>query len=416
MKIEPREEAQARLQEAEGVSFFSSIFFKYLLFFNFVALFPLAAISYLYFTGLYNLADGVAARYGGRLPSDIEMLAEHYLLQGILVTSTFALLIIATSIALSWYCSSPIKTLLHYLEKIRRGEKPPRLLRRGNDELGRLTQALHTTVETFKTVRERDRELSKTKSDFLSITSHQLRTPLTGLRWALEQYMSGKIPQEKKRLIMKKEYETVEYMIHLVDQLLNASRIEEGRFGYSFEKKPLIPIMKQIIEAHALLADARDVKIRFETPSSPIPDAVFDEKGVGIVLTNLIANAIGYSKQGDTVAVSIGLSEEEGMIEIVVKDTGIGISPEDAGKLFTKFFRAENARRMQPNGSGLGLYVAKSIVDRHGGTISLQSAKNEGTVFTFTLPTREEDIPVKEVEATTFFDTIATLPDKQPVR
>jgi signal transduction histidine kinase len=239
---------------------------------------------------------------------------------------------------------------------------------------------------------------------------------LTGLRWALEQYMSGKIPQEKKRLIMKKEYETVEYMIHLVDQLLNASRIEEGRFGYSFEKKPLIPIMKQIIEAHALLADARDVKIRFETPSSPIPDAVFDEKGVGIVLTNLIANAIGYSKQGDTVAVSIGLSEEEGMIEIVVKDTGIGISPEDAGKLFTKFFRAENARRMQPNGSGLGLYVAKSIVDRHGGTISLQSAKNEGTVFTFTLPTREEDIPVKEVEATTFFDTIATLPDKQPVR
>ena len=143
------------------------------------------------------------------------------------------------------------------------------------------------------------------------------------------------------------------------------------------------------------MAKAYNVSVFFEKPDQPII-VTFDEQKLGIAISNLIDNALKYNVPKGSVTVNLRLVLNQPYAEVSIKDTGVGIPPEDIKKLFTKFFRAENVMQFETEGSGLGLFVVKNIIERHGGKIWVESELNRGTTFHFTLPTDARLIPQKE--------------------
>ena len=232
---------------------------------------------------------------------------------------------------------------------------------------------------------ERLAEASRLKSEFVSIASHQLRTPLTGIKWAINLMMTGqveKLPKEQlERLDTIKE--SNQRMINLVNDLLNVSRVEQGRLTLRPEKVSLEKLIQELIKEYALLAKANDIKIFFEVEKN-LPSILIDSQGIKLVLHNLIDNAIRYSRNKNQV--KIRLSRKKNLIRCEVEDNGVGIPDKDQKRIFQKFFRSENALKYQTEGTGLGLFIAKAILDASKGKIGFESQKDKGSTFWFELP------------------------------
>lgn len=251
-------------------------------------------------------------------------------------------------------------------------EKITRQLVRRDMELARANQRLA--------------ELDVAKSDFVSIAAHQLRTPLTGIKWsytALLDPKTGSLNKEQKQLL-ENGFAAITNTVALVNDLLNVAHIEEGKYKFEFKKQPLLPIVKQAIAGLKMVADEKKITLFSKMPASDLPDMDMDGEKMGLALTNILDNAIKYTPEGGRIDFSI--SQERGLIKIVVQDSGIGIPKSQKGRLFTKFFRADNAVGVQTSGTGLGLYMVKKIIDRHNGKITVDSAEGKGATFIITLP------------------------------
>lgn len=232
----------------------------------------------------------------------------------------------------------------------------------------------------------RERILSRLKSEFISIAAHQLRTPLSAIKWALRLVLDGDfgpLTTEQQDYIQS-GYETNERMIRLVNDLLNVSRIEEGRFEFAFEKDDLSSITKTTIASFKDLAEKKEVLLAFKNPPKPLPTIPLDRIKIQMVLQNLIENAIDYTPAHGKVEVSI--EEKDDSLVVSVRDNGVGIPVGDRKLLFTKFHRSADAIKMQPNGSGLGLFICRNIVVGHGGSVEVESEVGKGSVFRITLP------------------------------
>ena len=231
----------------------------------------------------------------------------------------------------------------------------------------------------------KEKEISRSKSDFINIAAHQLRTPLSAVKWVLRMILDGDVGSlgSSQRKLLDKGYETNEKMIRLVNDLLNVARIEDDRFGYVFKEGNIVEAITDAVDELRLMAEKGDIDLIFEKPDD-IPPFVFDFSKIQLALHNLINNAIKYTRAGGTVRVSL----EKNGNEIIgkVQDTGIGIPESQVKQMFTKFFRAENVMRLQVGGSGLGLFIVKDIIARHGGTITVKSIENESTTFTLQIP------------------------------
>jgi len=243
----------------------------------------------------------------------------------------------------------------------------------------------------IKVIRDitREKNINRSKTEFISIAAHQLRTPLSAIKWVLQLIIDedvGAITDEQKELLQK-GFDTNEKMISLVNDLLNVARIEEGRFDYVFESGNILSLTDRLIDELRVVAEEAGVKLEYEKPES-VESFVFDAARLELSIQNLISNAIKYTPQGGTVRVVVSL--EGTNLSITVSDTGVGIPERQLDRLFTKFFRAENVIKMQVTGTGLGLFIVKNIVARHGGTITVQSKENEGSTFTLTIPTNRE--------------------------
>jgi len=251
----------------------------------------------------------------------------------------------------------------------------------------------------MKLIHDRTREVTllKSKSEFITVASHQLRTPLTRVSWAL-QALSGdaEIKEESKNLISN-ALEAATQLSEIIDDLLNVSKIEEGRFGYEFQKMNPSEFLEKIVADAASQARRVGVKIYFEKFKEPLPDAFIDEKKLKMAMINLLDNGVRYNVKNGEVKVSIAPAEESGFLEITVKDTGIGIPESEKEKLFSKFFRASNAAKYAPDGSGLGLYIIQNIIASHGGKIWVESEENRGTTLHVTIPTDPRLLPKHEV-------------------
>ena len=237
--------------------------------------------------------------------------------------------------------------------------------------------------------------LRKTQSDFITIVAHQLRTPLSGLSWILEMLAKrevGSLTSEQEKLIddgrkaMKESLKTVE-------DLLNVAQIEEGRFGFQFSMADVEKIIENVFIKFEPVAKINDVRLIFQRPEFQLKPFVMDPLRVKLVLEILVDNGLKYNVKNGEVRVNINPMEGKPFILISVEDTGVGISREDLSRLFTKFFRSKAALKGRTSGIGLGLYLAKNIIDRHGGKVWAKSALGRGSIFTFSLPIDSDYIP-----------------------
>jgi len=235
----------------------------------------------------------------------------------------------------------------------------------------------------------REKMIDKTKSEFVSIAAHQLRTPLSAIKWIFGMMSDGDWGQvsDVQKEYLQKGYISSERLIKIVNDLLNVSRIEEGRFIKKPSFTDLAKLITVLFEQHQGLAEGRHIKLVFEKPITRLPDVYIDEEQIKLAIENLIQNAINYTPENGTVTVSLKDNKDTKEVEIIVKDSGIGIPVEQQQRIFTKFFRSTNAIRVQTSGSGMGLFVTKNIVESHNGRIWFESQEGQGTTFHITLPT-----------------------------
>lgn len=232
---------------------------------------------------------------------------------------------------------------------------------------------------------ERLAEASRMKSEFIDIVSHQMRSPLTNLKWTCEVLSSEKKEMEEEK---KKEYffsvkENIGRMVELVDDLLIVSKIEQGTFPIRKKEFFLEDLIKELVSRYKVFSEASNIKLEFYSQEG-LPKIFADPSSLKLCLENLIDNGIRYTKGGGEVTIYLEKRERELLFRI--KDSGCGIPKEDQRYVFKKFFRARNVSREQTRGSGLGLYISRSIISKLGGKIWFQSQEGKGTTFYFTLP------------------------------
>jgi signal transduction histidine kinase len=224
------------------------------------------------------------------------------------------------------------------------------------------------------------------KTEFVSIAAHQLRTPLSAIKWTLRMVLdgdTGELNSEQKELL-EKTYVSNERMISLINDLLNVSRIEEGRFLYKQELVNLEDVISIVIDSSQELLKMKKMKLTFEKPKESLPQVSADREKMELAVQNLLENAVKYTPEGGKIDIS--LEKDNDNIIFKIKDTGVGIPDDQHERIFTKFFRGDNVIRMETEGSGLGLYTTRNIIDAHKGKIWFDSKEGEGTIFTFTIP------------------------------
>jgi signal transduction histidine kinase len=248
-----------------------------------------------------------------------------------------------------------------------------------------VTMVLFVMAFTITKSFERLAEASKMKSEFINIVSHQLRSPLTNLKWTVEIFSSQDLPKDPEK---EKEYynnlrENIARMVELVDDLLIVSKLEQGVFPLRKKEFVFGDLIKEMVERFKFFSEASGIKVNFFIQEN-LPLIFSDYSQLKLVVENLIDNAIRYTKKGGSIDIKV--TKNAGKILFAVKDSGVGIPEEDKKYIFQKFFRAENAFREQTKGSGLGLFIVKSIIERLGGKIWFESEEDKGTTFFFTLP------------------------------
>jgi PAS domain S-box-containing protein len=232
----------------------------------------------------------------------------------------------------------------------------------------------------------REKTVERMKTEFVSIAAHQLRTPLSAIKWAMSLLLEGDAGELNfhQKSIIEKSYVSNERMIRLITDLLDVARIEEGRYIYKLEPTKLDALVGNSVESLKETASKRNIKLEYQPLKGDLPKIMIDAEKISITVQNLIENAIKYTPVGGSVTIS--LKYDTNKVEFSVVDTGIGVNKEQQGRLFTKFFRASNVVRMETDGSGLGLFISKNIIESHGGKIWYQSEEGKGSTFSFSLP------------------------------
>ena len=233
----------------------------------------------------------------------------------------------------------------------------------------------------------REKIIEKLKTEFVSISAHQLRTPLSAIKWTLQMLLEGDlgaITDEQKEFIEKINISN-ERMILLINDLLNVARIEEGRYVYQAVPFDIVKIIDSVVKLYKDVSQRRGIKLEFIKPKEGLSKIKIDVEKMSLAITNLIDNAVKYTPEGGFVRVSVKENKEE--IEFSVQDSGIGIPVDQKERVFGKFFRATNALKRETEGSGLGNFIVKNIIEAHNGKIWFESEEGKGSTFYFTMPT-----------------------------
>lgn len=249
-----------------------------------------------------------------------------------------------------------------------------------------------------KLIQDRTREVNllRSKSAFITIAAHQLRTPLTAVNWIFEGFSKSTALDKSDLELAQNGLAASRKLLKIVNDLLDVSKIEEGRFGYNFRQTDIISFLTEVLSNAQAVAKEYGIKIYLDKGSESSINISIDPDRLGLAVSNLIDNAIRYNIKNGSVTVSVKRLTDKPYVQVSVQDTGIGIPPEDMDKVFTKFHRSENVLKKETEGSGLGLFITKNIINRHGGVIWAESIIDRGTTFHFTIPTDPKLIPPKE--------------------
>ncbi|HUO75406.1 MAG TPA: ATP-binding protein [Candidatus Paceibacterota bacterium] len=243
---------------------------------------------------------------------------------------------------------------------------------------------LRGVVQVFRDV-TMERQLDRAKTEFVTLASHQLRAPLNALNWYTELLLTD---TEHPLSVKQREYigeirKTNKRMTELIDAFLNVSRLEMGVFPNRPEEVPIVPLVKSVLDEFDEQIRSRQLTVQ-DTYDPAISTVNIDARLFALIVQNLLSNAVKYTPSGGTVSVHVG--SIDGHLGLTVTDTGIGISGNEQPRVFQKLFRGDNAQTMEPEGTGLGLYIVKTIVTQAGGTITFISVEGKGSTFSVLLP------------------------------
>lgn len=251
----------------------------------------------------------------------------------------------------------------------------------------------------MKLIHDRSREVavSKSKSEFITVAAHQLRTPLSAISWTFD-VLAGdqKLPANLLEVVKNGKIATGK-VLKTVNDLLDVSKIEEGGFGYKMTNLEIVSFLENILAQKIAISKQYGLKIYFNRPLEPSLVIKADSKKLTVALDNILDNALRYNTESGEVILSAKRQDNQPFLEISISDTGIGIPPEEIDKVFSKFYRGSNVLKFKTEGTGLGLYIAKNIIRQHGGQIWVESTLNRGTTFHLTLPTDPNLVPIQEV-------------------
>ncbi len=313
-------------------------------------------------------------------------LAPARLVKSLLVVSP---LIVLSALAVGWLLSSralsPVRGMIDELEAISDGRSLHRRLAPGGpepDELGRLANALNALLARLETSFGALRR-------FVADASHELKTPLMVMRAGVERALTDPVTAPQTMVPLEETLQEIQRTTELVDTLLTLARVDEGRMELHKEPVDLVEVFHEAFETAQILGEDAGVTVALDVPEGPVVvDA--DSGRLRQLVMNLTENAVKYTLAGGSVWISLTVTARTATISI--RDTGIGIAPGDVGRVFDRFWRADQARSRTGDrpGIGLGLSICKWIAEAHGGSIGLTSRPGRGSTFTVTLPRPEE--------------------------
>lgn len=254
-----------------------------------------------------------------------------------------------------------------------------------------LQQRIDNATKDLTTSNRQLLRLDQAKDEFVSMASHQLRTPLTSVKGYIDMVLegdAGKITDQQKHLL-REAFSSSERMVHLINDFLSVSRLQTGKFMIDKRPVDLAKVTAQEVDGLRTTASGHQLKLVYKQPKH-IPIVQADENKIRQVMMNFMDNAIYYSPEGKSIDISV--AKEADRVMFTVKDHGMGVPKSEQSSLFGKFFRASNARKQRPDGTGVGLFLAKKVITSHRGGIIFESAEGEGSTFGFWLPVAESEL------------------------
>ncbi|MDP2731265.1 MAG: ATP-binding protein [Dehalococcoidales bacterium] len=307
-------------------------------------------------------------------PQSLFQSINRFLLWGGLLAVAIALVI---TFALSRYISAPIQALTLSAKRLGQGDFSQRVKFNSKGELGELAQTFNSMADDLEQAEELRRKM-------VADTAHELRTPLSNIQGYLEAIGDGVI--EPDSATIHSLYEEVTLLSRLVDDLQDLALAEAGELKMFPQPADISGLIHQAVAGASVQAAVKGVSVAVALPAQ-LPEVNIDSHRIGQVLRNLLKNAIAYTSQGGSITVSG--RQRDGFVEVGVADSGEGIPAEDLPNIFERFYRVDKSRTRATGGSGLGLTIARRLVEAHGGRIEARSEPGKGSNFTFTLPLAE---------------------------
>lgn len=280
----------------------------------------------------------------------------------------------AMTLILSRRILSPIKALTEAAKRLGQGDFSPRLELKDKGEVGELARAFNSMASDL----ERAEQLRR---NMVADVAHELRTPLSNIRGYLEAVNDGVMKPDAEAI--KSLNEEAVRLARLVDELQELSLAEAGELKLTCQAEDISKLIGQAVSAFQAQAASKGAELSVDL-GDDLPTVHIDSPRMAQVLHNLLDNAIAHAGSGEHITVSA--VKRDDWIEVAVTDTGEGIPSEDLSNIFERFYRVDKSRARATGGSGLGLTIAKRLVEAHGGSIEVQSELGKGTRFSFTLP------------------------------
>ena len=258
--------------------------------------------------------------------------------------------------------------------------------------------SLSAREKELEQINHRLQEADRAKTEFVSLTTHQLRTPLSAIKWTFHMILNGElgpITGDQKHFLQK-GYDSAERVITVINEWLNLDYIEAHKDEYKFIPVNISELVDGVVFEFNSVLEQKKIDLTVNHPKSNLPLIELDPIKMSMVIENLIDNALKYTLEGggkvtiDIIDDQVATSEK--LIELVVSDNGIGIPTSEQAKIFNRFFRSSNAIKLVPRGTGLGLSIVKDVVEKHGGKVWFESLESLGTKFHVTIPIKQNKV------------------------
>ena len=254
-----------------------------------------------------------------------------------------------------------------------------------------LQKKIEEATRELRGANSRLKEIDKAKDEFISMASHQLRTPLTAVKGYLSMMLegdSGRIKPQQKEMLQR-SFDGAQKMVYLIADMLNVSRLQTGKFVIENKPTYLPDVIQGEVDQLKEQAASRQIVLTFKKPEK-FPTLNLDETKIRQVIMNFLDNALYYTPKEGEVTVKLEATDES--VTYTVTDTGVGVPKSAQHHLFSKFYRADNAKKMRPDGTGLGLYMAKKVIVVQGGAIIFRSTEGKGSTFGFSFPRKTTEL------------------------